>query len=99
MIQFFPNEQTFILFRIGSFTLDIRWYAVLIMCGALLAYHFSKQAFREAKYRDSDFLDSLFIYYNLDCKYCDMRIKNHARPCENHKVGIPTKIVYDAEKD
>lgn len=39
------------------------------------------------------------IYYNLDCKYCDMRIKNHARPCENHKVGIPTKIVYDAEKD
>ena len=62
MIQFFPNEQTFILFRIGSFTLDIRWYAVLIMCGALLAYHFSKQAFREAKYRDSDFLDSLFIY-------------------------------------
>jgi len=62
MIQFFPNEQTFILFRIGSFTLDIRWYAVLIMCGALLAYHFSKQAFREAKYRDGDFLDSLFIY-------------------------------------
>ncbi|MBQ2510152.1 MAG: prolipoprotein diacylglyceryl transferase, partial [Erysipelotrichaceae bacterium] len=62
MIQFFPNEQTFILFRLGSFTLDIRWYAVLIMCGAILAYHFSKRAFKEAKYTNLDFLDSLFIY-------------------------------------
>ena len=62
MIQLFPNEQTFILFRIGSFTLDIRWYAVLIMCGAFLAYHFAKKAFKEAKYTNTDFLDSLFIY-------------------------------------
>lgn len=32
------------------------------------------------------------VWYNTDCKHCDMRIKNHAIPCEKHKVGEPTMI-------
>ena len=44
MIQFFPNGQTFVLFHIGPLTFDIRWYAVLIMIGALLAYSISKKS-------------------------------------------------------
>lgn len=28
----------------------------------------------------------------LDCKYCDMRIKNHATPCNNHEVGEPRVV-------
>ncbi len=35
-MQFFPDPQTFI--AIGS--LSIKWYAVIILCGAILAYSF-----------------------------------------------------------
>ena len=62
MIQFFPNGQTFVLFKIGSLTFDIRWYAVLIMIGALLAYIISKKELKECHYVSMDFFDSLFIY-------------------------------------
>jgi len=62
MIQFFPDSQTFLLFRIGTLTFDIRWYAVLIMFGAFLAYLFSKKAIRQSRYISLDFYDSLFIY-------------------------------------
>lgn len=62
MLSFFPNPQTFVLLKIFGMTFDVRWYAVLIMIGALLAYYFCKKSFKEAKYTDTDFLDSLFIY-------------------------------------
>ena len=62
MIQFFPNEQTFVLFKLGNFVLDIRWYAVLILTGALLTYYFCRKLIKEYKYIDLDFFDNLFIY-------------------------------------
>ncbi len=62
MISFFPNEQTFLLIKLGSLTLDIRWYAVLIMFGAFLAYYFIKKLIKESKYFDLDFFDSFFVY-------------------------------------
>lgn len=33
------------------------------------------------------------IWCITNCPHCDMRIKNHARPCEKHIVGEP-KIIY-----
>ena len=62
MISFFPDSQTFLLLKIGSLVLDIRWYAVLIMLGAFLAYMISKRDIRKARYMDLDFYDSMFIY-------------------------------------
>lgn len=62
MIKFFPNDQTIVLFNIGGFTLDIRWYAFLILSGAFLAYYFIKRDIKKLKYVDLDFFDSLFIY-------------------------------------
>ena len=62
MIQFFPDQQTFLAVAIGSFRLDIRWYAVLILTGALLAYHFCMKEVKKARYIDRDFFDSMFIY-------------------------------------
>ena len=62
MISFFPNEQTFLLVSIGTFVLDIRWYALLIMIGAFLAYNFIKRNLKEIRYVSLDFFDNLFIY-------------------------------------
>ena len=62
MIKFFYDPQTFVYFKFGSIVLDIRWYAVLIMTGALIAYFVSKKDIKEIKYVDDDFFDSLFIY-------------------------------------
>ena len=58
-MSLFPNPQTFI--SIGG-VIDIRWYAVLILTGALFAYLVSKHEFKRAKYTDNDFFDSLFVY-------------------------------------
>ena len=62
MIQFFPNEQTFLMFSIGGLTFDIRWYAVLIMTGAACAYYFCLRSIKESRYIRKDFFDNLFIY-------------------------------------
>ena len=59
MIKFFPNRQTFISF--GN-SIDIRWYAVLIMLGAFGTYFVARHEFKKAKYTDLDFFDSLFVY-------------------------------------
>lgn len=61
MIKFFYNDQTFLYFKLGSLVLDIRWYAVLIMTGAALAYYVSRKNFIKGKYRDLDFFDTVFI--------------------------------------
>ena len=62
MIDFFPNEQTFVKFSIGNFTFDIRWYALLILTGALLAYIRIRKHVKDSRYIDLDFFDNLFIY-------------------------------------
>ena len=62
MINLFPDTQTFISLKLGSLVLDIRWYAVLIMTGALLAYYFIKKEIAKVRYVDNDFFDSLFVY-------------------------------------
>ena len=62
MIQFFPNDETFVLFKLGSIVLDIRWYAVLILTGALITYLISKKDIKKVKYIDLDFFDSMAVY-------------------------------------
>lgn len=62
MLDFFPNEQTFLLISIGSLTFDIRWYAILILAGAGIAYYFSLKSIKESRYIDRDFFDNLFIF-------------------------------------
>ena len=39
------------------------------------------------------------IDYSFDCEFCDMRTKDHSRPCCNHKVGDPKHVVYNIKKD
>jgi phosphatidylglycerol:prolipoprotein diacylglycerol transferase len=62
MISFFPDPQTFVAFRIGSIALDIRWYAVLILIGAAIAYVVSKRFAQKSRYIDMAYFDDLFIY-------------------------------------
>lgn len=62
MIRFFPDEQTFLAFSIFGLRFDIRWYAVLILTGALLAYLIARKQIRKSKYISDDFFDSFFIY-------------------------------------
>lgn len=62
MIKFLPDAYTLLSFKIGTLNLDIRWYAFLIMLGALITYLVSKNDFKRAKYNDMDFFDSLFVY-------------------------------------
>ncbi|MBQ1481935.1 MAG: prolipoprotein diacylglyceryl transferase [Erysipelotrichaceae bacterium] len=61
-MRFFPDGQTFVAFSVFGLNFDIRWYAVCIMTGALLAYLIAKKQIRKAKYIDLDFFDSFFIY-------------------------------------
>lgn len=60
-MNLFPDSKTFISFDVGS-SIDIKWYAVLILIGALGTYLVSKHEFKKAKYTDFEFFDSLFIY-------------------------------------
>ena len=55
-MEFFPTRE--ILLRIGS--LEIRWYAVLIMTGALLTYFISSREVKKAGYHP-DIMDDLFV--------------------------------------
>ena len=61
-MTFFPNDQTFLAFKLFGLSFDIRWYAVLIMIGAFLAYLVSRKEMRAARYISEDFFDSFFIY-------------------------------------
>lgn len=59
MIKFFPSDKVFL----SILGLDIRWYAVLILCGALLAFCFSKKDLDECKnINKNDFISDLFLY-------------------------------------
>ena len=55
-MQFFPTHEVFL--KIGNF--EIRWYAFLILTGALLAYYLSDLRFRRQGY-SSDLTDDIFI--------------------------------------
>ena len=61
-MSFFPDPQTVVSFSIGSLTFDIRWYAMLILAGAFIAYLVIRKNMKEVRYVDMDFLDSLFVY-------------------------------------
>ena len=61
-MSFFPDPQTFVAFKIGSLTFDIRWYAMLILTGAFIAYLVIRKNMKEARYIDMDFFDSIFVY-------------------------------------
>ena len=61
-MHFFPDEQTFLMFKIGNISLDIRSYAVLILTGALITYLISKKDIKKVKYIDLDFFDSMAVY-------------------------------------
>ena len=59
MIKFFPNSTTFL----SIYDINIQWYAVLIMTGALLTLFVSKKDLKESKYIDvNGFLDDFFVY-------------------------------------
>lgn len=62
MIRFFPDPETFVKFSIFGLTLDIRWYAVLILFGAMLAYTVARKDVKKARFISLDFFDSFFIY-------------------------------------
>ena len=55
-MELFPSHQVFL--RIGSF--ELRWYAFLIMTGALLAYFLTDRMLRKEGY-DNDVADDLFV--------------------------------------
>ena len=58
-MSFFPSRTVFL--QIGS--ISIRWYAVLILTGAFIAYYFSKKNLKEYRNIDiNDFFDNVFIY-------------------------------------
>ena len=61
-MSFFPNPQTFVSFSIGTLTFDIRWYAMLILTGAFIAYLVMRKNLKETRYFDMDFFDSIFVY-------------------------------------
>ncbi len=57
-MKFFPSAKVFL--EIGS--VQIRWYAVLILCGIVVAYAFSKYDMKKTRYMDSDdYLDDLIF--------------------------------------
>ena len=62
MIKFFADRYTLLSLNIFSKTITIRWYAFLILLGALGAYLVSRKEFKRAKYTETEFFDSLFIY-------------------------------------
>lgn len=55
-MEFFPSMAIFL--RIGS--LEIRWYAVCILTGALIVYYLAGKELEKAGY-DSDLMDDLFV--------------------------------------
>ena len=55
-MEFFPSMAVFL--KIGP--VEIRWYAVCILTGALLAYYLSCREAKKDKY-ESNVLDDLFI--------------------------------------
>lgn len=61
MFNLFPDDRTFLSINVGG-SLDIKWYAVLILTGALATYLISRNEFKKAKFTDLDFFESLFVY-------------------------------------
>ena len=60
MISLFPSSKLFFAIDLGSFHLQVTWYAILILGGALLAYFLS---IKEAKKRgyDKEILENFFL--------------------------------------
>jgi len=60
-MEFFPDLKTFVTIQIGSFTLHIAWYAILILTGALLAYHLSIKNAKKLGYSKQLLEDFFFV--------------------------------------
>ncbi len=59
-MNFFPNSRTFLEINIGSFDLEIAWYAILILTGAIVAYGLSLKAAKKLGY-DKELLEDFFF--------------------------------------
>jgi len=58
-MSLFPDRTTFISFG----NVSIKWYAILILTGALIAYFFSKKYLKECRNIDvNGFFDDIFLY-------------------------------------
>jgi len=61
MFKLFADRYTLLTMTFGSRVFTVRWYAFLIMLGALGTYLISRKEFKRAKYQDTDFFDTLFV--------------------------------------
>ena len=59
-MDFFTNSRTLLEINIGSFHLEIAWYAVLILTGAILAYYLSLKQAKKLGY-DRAMLEDFFF--------------------------------------
>ncbi|NCC55685.1 MAG: prolipoprotein diacylglyceryl transferase, partial [Erysipelotrichia bacterium] len=59
-MNFFPTSRIFLEINIGSFHLQIAWYAILILTGAILAYTLSIRQAKKLGY-NKDVLEDFFI--------------------------------------
>ncbi|MDF9825212.1 phosphatidylglycerol:prolipoprotein diacylglycerol transferase [Breznakia sp. PF5-3] len=64
-MSFFPDLKTFLRIEIGDFTLNIAWYALLILAGAILAYYLSLRNAKKIGYGKELLEDYFFMMMPL----------------------------------
>lgn len=64
-MSLFPDLKTFLRIEIGSFTLNIAWYAILILSGAVLAYFVSLRNVKKLGYKKQILEDFFFTMMPL----------------------------------
>ena len=64
-MMFFPDLKTFLRIETGSFTLNIAWYALLILIGAILAYYLSLKNAKKLGYSKQLLEDFFFVMMPL----------------------------------
>lgn len=87
-MQLFPNIRTFI--TIGPLT--ITWYAVFILCGAILAYTLSIRTLKKWGYKTDMFED--FFFYMLPIGIIGARLYYVIFEWSNQYAANPIKIFY-----
>lgn len=64
-MEFFPDLKTFLRIELGGFTLNIAWYALLILTGAILAYYLSVKNAKKLGYSKQLLEDFFFMMMPL----------------------------------
>jgi phosphatidylglycerol:prolipoprotein diacylglycerol transferase len=64
-MEFFPDLRTFLRIELGGFTLNIAWYALLILTGAILAYYLSVKNAKKLGYSKQLLEDFFFMMMPL----------------------------------